>query len=195
MTNPYAASATSIIGKEPQTDTYEPTVFGINGRIGRLRYLAYSLVTSVCFLALGGLVTAGLASISQEAALIGLVSFIPYAAYSFILAVRRLNDVRFTGWLSLLLLIPYINFFVFLGLAIAPGDVKANSYGPAPGPNNGFVIAGAIVLPVIFIAMIGVVAAVAIPAYQQYVNRAKAAKSVPVPTAPAAQWTRPSQAP
>lgn len=191
MTNPYAASATSIIGKEPQTDTYEPTVFGINGRIGRLRYLAYSLVTSVCFLAVAAAVTAGLAAISQEAAVVGLVSFIPYGAYTFILAVRRLNDVRFTGWLSLLLLFPVVNFFVFIGLVIAPGDVKANSYGPAPSPNNGFVIAGACVFPLVFV--LGIMAAVAIPAYQQYLTKAKAAKSAPA--APAAQLTRPGLAP
>ncbi len=189
MNNPYAASATTITGKEPQTDTYEPTVFGVSGRIGRLRYLAYSLVTSVCFGVVGGAAVGGLGSMSKELALVGLIAFIPYIAYIFILAVRRLNDVRFTGWLSLLVLIPGVNMLVFLGLAIAPGDEKANSYGPAPSPNNGFVIAGACVFPLVFV--FGILAAIAIPAYQQYVEKAKAARSVPAPAAPAAQLTRP----
>ena len=192
MNNLYAASATTMVGKEPQTDTYEPTVFGMNGRIGRLRYLAYSLVTSVCFGLIGGAVTAGLASISPEMAILGIAAFIPYIAYMFILAVRRLNDVRFTGWLSLLLIIPLVNMFVFIGLAIAPGDERANSYGPAPGPNTGFVIAGACIFPLVFV--VGILAAIAIPAYQQYLTKAKAAKAVPSQAAPAAPLTRPSLA-
>jgi hypothetical protein len=41
MSNPYAAPD-AVLSDVAEDETYEPQIFSVNGRIGRLRYLAYS---------------------------------------------------------------------------------------------------------------------------------------------------------
>ena len=63
MDNPY--SAPNVVLSEPVSDdtTYEPKVFSIHGRIGRLRYwgygFVYALIAWIFFCALSGMLFVG----------------------------------------------------------------------------------------------------------------------------------------
>lgn len=165
-------------------ETYMPKMFAVNGRIGRVRYIAYSvaaglLMFPLMFVLLGGigfLAAAGSPTAGAGAGVLGIIAFYGLSfAVSIILARRRFNDMNKTGWLSLLMLIPIVNFFVFLWLVFGPGDAQSNDFGPAPAPNTTGVIILAWSLPVLII-VIGIVAAIAIPAYTEYTVKARAAQ-------------------
>lgn len=101
----------------------------------------------------------------------GVLFYIPTTAAAIIMTVRRLHDLDRTGWLSILILVPFLNFFFALYLIFAGGTPQANRFGPRPVGNSwGLIIAGLLV-PIL--ATAGILAAVAIPAYQQYTMRAK----------------------
>lgn len=182
MNNPYHAPGADLSLPEHAAGTYDPQVFAVNGRIGRLRYLAYSMLMGLLTFALlfvvgaiGGILMALTKSNSIMMIVIGL-AYIPAIAVTVILAKRRFNDMGHSGWMSLLMFIPLVGFFVWLWLLFGPGDVQANNYGKPPGANTTLVIVGACVVPFFMVAMIGILAAVAIPAYQQYTLKAKAAQ-------------------
>ena len=111
-----------------------------------------------------------LGAISPKLVLIGMITYLPtylpVLAISFIMAIRRLNDMDHPGWWSLLNLVPFLNFFFGLWLVFGPGDEGRNSYGPPPSKNTAAVIAGACILPA-FMVLSGILAAIAIPAYRR----------------------------
>jgi uncharacterized membrane protein YhaH (DUF805 family) len=167
-----------MTGNEP----YQPSLFTISGRIGRLRYLAYSFTSMIlCMIIFGilaGVFFAAMASkntaFTAVGAILMLLGYIPLVAVGFILARRRFNDTGNTGWLSLLMFVPLVGLLVWFYLALAPGTDGGNSYGPPPGPNNALIVVGALMLPVVIV--LGILAAIAIPAYQGYANKERAAK-------------------
>ncbi len=176
MNNPYSAPTATLSGALADNETYDPKVFAVNGRIGRLRYLAYSMLLSLALmvvLAIGGVLAATVGGDGGGAMIAILVIFIyiPSFAISFIMAKRRLNDLDHSGWMSLLMLVPLVNAILALYLIFAPGTQAANRFGPAPSKNSTLVVVGALLLPVIFV--VGILAAVAIPAYQDYTVRAQ----------------------
>lgn len=179
MSNPYAAPTADLSRLESGTETYEPAIFSLTGRIGRVRYIAYSVAYGALALIPGMLVGAG-------AAVFGLVKFAPLLSLLMIWLVpciaarRRLNDMDHNSWLALLVLVPYLNMLVALWLVFAKGSEGPNTYGPAPSPNTGGTIAAAFLVPVF---IVGILAAIAIPAYQSYTLRARAAaqNSTPAP--------------
>jgi cytosine/uracil/thiamine/allantoin permease len=71
-----------------------------------------------------------------------------------------------TGWLCLISLIP----LAALVFWFVPGTRGANNYGPPPPPNTMGAVVVACILPIIMV--VGILAAVAIPAYQDYTQRA-----------------------
>jgi len=182
--NPYQAPKADVISAS--SETYQPKVFTARGRIGRLRYLAFGFLSYLAaipaFLVVGVLAALGGGSESGGTGLLGglavLIGILIYAAiviYAFILAKRRFNDLDQSGWLSLLFLVPIANLIVALFLLFAPGKPVSNRYGQPPEKNSNLVILGALGLPIL-VAVIGIVAAVSIPAYQDYVERAQQAE-------------------
>lgn len=175
--NPYQSPVAGTADVE-SLEPYEPAVFSFNGRIGRLRYFAYSSIYTVVFyiailvvvLAFGGF--AGSGSEGPGAAMIGAMVLLYIALFVGVAALirRRLHDLGKTAWMGLLIIVPLVNFFFALYLLFAKGDEGANDYGARPIKNHGglWVIAFA---PILFV---GILAAAAIPAYQDYVNRAAA---------------------
>jgi uncharacterized membrane protein YhaH (DUF805 family) len=162
-------------------ETYTPKFFALDGRIGRVRYLAYSigaglLMMPVMILLVGmSAFTGALTDSAGGGGLFGaLIAYGLSFAVTVILARRRLHDLGKTAWLGLLLFVPFVNFIVALWMLFAAGDAQANEYGPPPGPNTKGVIILAWILPVIFV--VGILAAISIPAYQDYVNKARAAQ-------------------
>jgi uncharacterized membrane protein YhaH (DUF805 family) len=180
MDNMYAAPSADLTLSASSDETYQPRVFAVTGRIGRLRYLAYGIALNLALLFCAGMLAAAVIPLFDDKDSAGMVAiagmllfYIPVLAIAFIMAKRRLNDLNQSGWLSLLLIVPLVNFFFGLFMLIAPGTRGSNNYGPAPTPNPVSVVLAACIVPLVFV--LGIVAAIAIPAYQQYVIRAKAA--------------------
>jgi hypothetical protein len=83
-----------------------------------------------------------------------------------LLTIQRSHDMNVTGWLCLISLIPLAALVFWL----VPGTPGENNYGKPPPPNTTGAVVLACILPLVMI--VGIVAAVAIPAYQDYVQRA-----------------------
>jgi len=177
--NPYA-SPNAVLSEPIAADGfYDPQLFSVHGRIGRLRYLAYSWVLSLGV----GIVAAiliGILSQLSPSIVRGIIKYMSALAYIFLsipsllIARRRFHDLDHSGWLCLLMLVPFLNGLIGLYLIFGRGSDGANSYGPPPSKNTTLVVIGGVMLPVI--AIIGILAAVAIPAYQTYTQRVLAAK-------------------
>ena len=172
--NPYLAPDAEL--DNDQDELYQPKIFSFNGRIGRLRYLAYGIGTGMILMLammpiLGGTMFAS-GMLGGEAAIGGmaLVAMILFYVATIVLSVmfgkRRLNDLNRSGWWFLLFIVPLVNFFIMIYLIFFPGAEGANNFGPAPVANSIGVKILAWTLPVIF--LLGMVAAVMIPAMQEF---------------------------
>ena len=149
--------------------------FSTDGRIGRLRLMAWSL--GFLFLArivVAGMVGAG-AAIGGENLAIGLavIGMIGMYVVISVFVAQRLHDLNKSGWFCLLIPIPLVNIVFGFYLLFAPGSHETNRYGNPPPPNTIGVMVLGMLMP---IAMIGIVAAIAIPAYQGYMQKAKQAQ-------------------
>lgn len=165
--NPYTIPKAEVTGA--RTGEYgEIKVFSRKGRLGRLRYIGYTTGFSLLFGALIGGIGSVLGSTSGPDAALPVI-IIGYAAILIImvlLTIQRTHDFNSSGWLALLLIIPLVNLIFWF----IPGTDGDNRFGYKPPPNGVGVVILALILPAVFV--IGIVAAIAIPAYQQYVERA-----------------------
>lgn len=146
--------------------TYTPALFQLNGRIGRVRYLAYSFAFGMLLL-LATVVLMAATGDSVTTWVSGLAS----AALSVMVGGRRLHDLGRSRWIALALLVPFVNLAVGLWLLCAPGNPDPNRFGPAPGPNTRGVIALAWAVPVLFVA--GMLAAVFMAPHKSRFERAR----------------------
>ncbi len=139
-------------------------LFSASGRIGRMRYLTYSIGLGMIVALVGGIL-----SIFISPALF-VLTYVAMVYINIMLTIKRCHDFNVTGWLSLLILIP-LAYLVFLFI---PGTNGANGYGRKTAPNG----STGIVLVTIFAAIfvIGILAAIAIPAYQPTRNAPKRLK-------------------
>lgn len=166
--NPYSTPDAALATGE--SGTYDPSIFSFSGRIGRLRYLAYSFGISVIsilavvpFIGFAALMdpTAGMSSM-------GMVAYVVINIASLVIAVmfgkRRLNDLNRSGWFFLLMIIPLVNLFLIIYMVFFSGTDGDNEYGPKAVPNTLGVKILALFFPAIFI--IGIAAAIIIPAMQ-----------------------------
>ncbi|MCP1498261.1 uncharacterized membrane protein YhaH (DUF805 family) [Pseudomonas migulae] len=140
--SPYAPPRATVGENLPQFATLKP--FGVEGRIGRLRYLAWTMVLTLVMLGIGSVVAIfaiALISSDSTAGLIvgGLVAFflcIAIAVVSIQISVQRLHDIGWSGWLWLLNLVPFVGSFFPFVIMCVPGTNIANRYGPPPPPNT-----------------------------------------------------------
>ena len=142
------------------------------GRMGRLRFLAYGIAVwllSSVFAFLFGL-AAGMSGANPI--FVQVVSGIVYFALAAVLLIQRSHDMDFSGWWALLTLIPFVGlYWLFKG-----GTPGANRFGAPPPPNSTVVVVVGWIAGVLFvIGAIGIVAAIALPAYQAFNLRAKPA--------------------
>lgn len=157
----------------------ETRFFALSSRIGRLRYLAYglglTLLAIVPFCAGAGLA----ALVPPLGWLLIVATYIGLLFYSVVFAVRRLHDQDLSGWWALLMIVPIGNLVLLVMLLFLPGTQGDNRFGPPPAPNNNWVIAGAVVyIALIPITIIGILAAIAIPAYADYIGRAQTSEAI-----------------
>ncbi|MCQ3002560.1 DUF805 domain-containing protein [Pseudomonas syringae] len=133
-TSPYAPPRASVIDTLPEHSTLK--VFSFQGRIGRVRYLAWTLVwMALLFMVLGLCVYVMALSLVGGGLLIA-VAVAAFALVSFQIGAQRLHDAGWSGWLLLLSLVPYIGaIFPFL-MVLMPGNKTANRYGPPAPPNS-----------------------------------------------------------
>jgi uncharacterized membrane protein YhaH (DUF805 family) len=173
-TNPYLPpqAAVANVG-DPYEGTFQVMkIWSWRGRLGRLRFLGYSAVAYLVFMALT--VTIGMAAgASGAGSLLSNVIWvllIPYVVFIALVTIRRSHDMGWSGWMSLLALVPLVG-FIWIFKAGTPG---ANKYGAPPPPNTAGVKIAA--FGMLAIVLIGILAAIALPAYQQYLQRAQAAQ-------------------
>lgn len=162
--HPYAPPRAQVAEPMPEFGELKP--FSIQGRIGRLRYLAWSMTLSLT--ALGLLLVTG--SIFAFSSLVGIplmgLAIIGFVVVTVQLGVQRLHDIGWSGWLMLLTLVPVIGSIFPIVLLLAPGSKGLNRFGPPPPPNSRAVkILAALWL---LVPVIGILAAIALPAYQNY---------------------------
>lgn len=170
MTNPYAAPAAMLDDVPAAEETYKATLFQLDGRIGRLRYLGYSWLVGIPF----GIVMMTLTATAFREGLLPpfLLQVLMAVPYAF-LARRRLQDLDRSPWFALLMLVPLVNIIPGLWLTFAPGTDGPNRYGlPEHKAASTILVLGV----VIGIAIVGILAAIAIPAYQSYTQKAHAAQ-------------------
>ncbi|KAF1056636.1 MAG: Inner membrane protein YhaI [Pseudomonas delhiensis] len=179
---PAAAPAAATPYATPQSAVSEEVGFGplkvlsLSGRIGRVRYLGWT--AALMFLTLGGYIISGILSALWLP--LGILAMVVVVIGSVVLsvpiAVQRLHDVGWSGWMFLLQLVPFANFVLAVMLLFVPGNESTNRFGPPPPPNSGGVKLLAwswLALPV----LLGILAAIAVPAYQSYVERAHMTQS------------------
>lgn len=183
--SPYQPPRSSIAPPTP-TQFGEINLLSAQGRLGRVRYIGYSVGIGFLINAVAALV-GGLSAVlrgDSEAGgwwAGGVIIILTVAALviSILLAIQRLHDFNASGWWSTLAVAPLANLVFYLVLLIMPGTPGPNRFGNPPPPNTAGVIALALIVPLI--AVIGVIAAIAIPAYQDYVERAREADSSSAP--------------
>lgn len=187
--SPYQPPRSSITPASA-TDYGEINLLSARGRLGRVRYIGYSMGIGLVINVIGGLLGGAgalleeggghLAGLAVGGAIIVLVLLA--LVVSVMLAIQRLHDFDASGWWSVLVIVPFANLVLYLVMLIMPGTQGPNHFGNPPPPNTTGVILLASILPLIVV--IGIVAAIAIPAYQDYLERARAAQSSSAPSQP-----------
>ena len=165
--NPYTAPKANVAGAEAFG---EIRIFSAKGRLGRVRYIGYTVGLTMVIALVIGVVAAGVtAGVGQGAVLpVMLIGYGLIILIQVLLSIQRAHDFNTTGWLAILAFIPLINLLFW----VIPGTDGENRFGLEPPPNGVGAILLACILPLIFV--IGMVAAIAIPAHQDYVERARA---------------------
>ncbi|MES2819482.1 MAG: DUF805 domain-containing protein [Pseudomonadota bacterium] len=174
-TSPYSPPQSQVEGDTPAVSTLN--VFTVQGRIGRLRYLGWSMATMLIFMPVLGIAMASMALSSVLGIVLTLVVSIIYIVVSVFITAQRLHDMGWTSWLMLVPGVALIMLFV-------PGTEGANRFGAAPPPNS-VAVKVLSLLWLAFPVLLGILGALAIPAYQSYVLRAQAAQSAPAAPAEA----------
>ena len=166
--NPYNAPKAQVA--DVGNDEYgEIKVFSASGRIGRLRYIGYSIGLPMLVMMLIGVLGAllGPALGATVVMPVMVVAYIVMLVLVVMLTIQRSHDFNASGWVALVLLVPLVNLIFWF----VPGTDGANRFGLKPPPNRGGIVLLGLIL--LLLVGIGIIAAVALPAYQDYVKRAQ----------------------
>jgi len=146
----------------------ELKAFTTDGRIGRLRYLAWSMVLVFACLPLFAIAGGFMMASEILGGLLIAVVGIAFAVVGIMIGVQRLHDIGWSGWLLLITLVPAVGSVFSLLMFIIPGSTEANRFGPPPPPNSKAVkVLAALWLAVI---VLGIVAAIVLPAYMGFAD-------------------------
>lgn len=157
--SPYAPPRAVVGETLPPFSALRP--FSFTGRIGRLRYLAWTMALTLVALGIGsGFTVFGFALIRSNsvaglilAALMAFILIVVFAVLSIQFTAQRLHDLGLSGWLWLLTLVPFVgSVFPFVIMAV-PGNDTANRFG-APAPPNSTAVKILSALWLVFIAIL-----------------------------------------
>lgn len=169
--NPYQSPEAAL--DEGQQGAYKPSVFSLNGRIGRARYFSYSLIFNISYgilaVLLIELVGVNLMDDENASPWAMLAFYLPAFAFLMVVAKRRLNDLNKNSWLALVMLIPLINIIPGMYLLFKSGSVGRNDYGLPEKKSRLMVV---IAVGSILVFVLGILLAIALPAYQTYTQGA-----------------------
>jgi uncharacterized membrane protein YhaH (DUF805 family) len=162
----YSAPAARVA--DPPAGGYSRTSIWA-GRVGRVPYIAYSIGFGTLINAAGAM----LAILSGEplASVFMGVAFIAFVCIHALLSVQRAHDFDTTGWLAVLAFVPLVNFMFWF----VAGTSSENRFGKPDSPNSKEAIVAAWVVPIVLIA--GILAAIVIPAYLDFVALARSSQS------------------
>lgn len=188
-TSPYQPPRGAIT-PAASTDYGEINLLSSLGRLGRVRYIGYSVGIGFLINVIAGLLGGAGALLGEGggdwAGWVGggaaIVLVLVALVVSVMLAIQRLHDFDASGWWSVLVVVPFANLVLYLVLLIMPGTQGPNRFGNPPPPNTTGVILLALILPLILV--IGIIAAIAIPAYQDYLERTRETQSSSAPSQP-----------
>ncbi|MDO9624203.1 MAG: DUF805 domain-containing protein [Pseudomonas sp.] len=114
----------------------ELNVFTVDSRIGRLRYLAWSLVLIFAVTGIMAAVAIVMGISEVLGGLLGLAVMIGMLVVSVQIGVQRLHDIGWSGWLLLLNIVPIVNSVFWLLMLVVPGSQGANRFGSPPPANS-----------------------------------------------------------
>ena len=160
--NPYSAPTAAISDIQNDEGFGDLKIFTSKGRIGRIRYLMYTMGVGL----IGLLLAALLMVIPVIGPFLAIALYIGIMVISIFLTIQRSHDFNTTGWLSLVILIPLVSLIFYF----IPGTKGSNKYGLQPPPNGKAIKIIAFLLLAFFV--LGILASIAIPAYQDYITRA-----------------------
>ncbi|HKJ72366.1 MAG TPA: DUF805 domain-containing protein [Gammaproteobacteria bacterium] len=158
--NPYAAPQGRLVA-EGGGPYGEVRVFSAEGRLNRLRYLAYVFGLTFLINLVSSAITAALAGMEVPVAAVTIASGIASLWISILLTIQRVHDFSASGWWSALAVIPLVT----LIFAIIPGHGEENRFGLEPPPNTfGVYLVATLAIGV---PILGIVAAIVIPQLAQ----------------------------
>jgi uncharacterized membrane protein YhaH (DUF805 family)/Tfp pilus assembly major pilin PilA len=179
--NPYAAPQTNVARPDGVEEYGEIKIFSASGRIGRVRYIGYTMGLTILIGILVSIAAGLVGAVSPDGAFAVLAAgYLAIIVVQILLTIQRSHDMNTTGWLSVLWLVPLVNLLFWF----VPGTVGENNYGKQPPPNTVGAIVVACIIP--FISIFGILAAIAIPAYQDYTIRAQVSEGLNLAVAPKA---------
>jgi len=155
------------------TPPYSPA-----GRFGRLSYIAWVTIISIIGQVVMLIVSGGAAitlpantgeavvpEIGMAALIASVVVGVAILVFTILFSIRRCHDIDISGWWNLLIVIPLVNLVYGLFLVLKPGTDGPNRFGPVRDTAVWEKVVGFIGIALMVVAIIGMIAAIAIPAY------------------------------
>lgn len=130
---PYASPAATI--EQDTAEVGELSIWGVEGRIGRMRYVAWSMVF---MFAMAPAMLISMLAFKASVLFGGLLMTVAGVAAMIIgiqISVKRLHDIGWSGWLLFISLIPVVGSIFQLLIFVMPGSQGNNRYG-SPAPAN-----------------------------------------------------------
>ncbi|HEY0721170.1 MAG TPA: DUF805 domain-containing protein [Gammaproteobacteria bacterium] len=169
--NPYQTPSADVTA--PLDSGYDQSnPFSPSGRFGRLSYMAWGMLLSLPIVVIAMLMGIGAAAMgagdpSAMMPLVGVMQILQIIILipMVIFAIRRLHDFDASGWWALLTIVPLANVIFALVLLLRRGTEGANRFAPpriTRGWEKGLGYLGIVFL---ILALVGIVAAIAIPAF------------------------------
>lgn len=132
--SPYATPKAIIV--QELDEVAELSIWGIEGRLGRMRFIAWSLVL---MLAMAPAMLFG-TLIMQSSMMLGGFLIVAMALLVSVVAiqfsVKRLHDIGWSGWLLLISFVPVLGSIFQLLILLLPGSKGSNRYGVPPPANS-----------------------------------------------------------